>query len=475
MPYELKGNCVHKVGDEKPLKCYDNHADAVKYLGALEANVEEAKTKQFERPSQQESNYIPLSVTRGKACANCRWLIEDDACFLIDNQPETILPTGYCDRWEAKPEPAPDPVATLTEAVTEAIEGLADTMDTGMSTMAASMPSPMMQMEMEHKPKGIIQTVKEKLFPPKPINPFTVFKGTDGEWYWLARYTNNFEDRDQEIISEKAIDDYVMRVDMGLIDLPELWVWHVPGTRHGKAIQVFREGHFGYALGTFDKTPEAEHAKQYYQKNTVELSHGFTAPTWSFEDGVYKVANTFEITTLPVLGTASNPYTEYEVLDMGNMADDPKKRPALEKVLGKEKVEQLIAHAKEGGEVIETLARYKDYADVNPDAPVAKDETDPTFVKAYVETVEAQGEILKIASGMDKTLKALQTRLDAYEKEVKELRTLVNAGPRQPSADPETKISKEELEKIQKTQPNSDDKRDQMRSFMFGASTNGGN
>ncbi len=40
MPYELRGNCVHKKEDDKPLKCYDNHADAVAYLRALEMAME---------------------------------------------------------------------------------------------------------------------------------------------------------------------------------------------------------------------------------------------------------------------------------------------------------------------------------------------------------------------------------------------------------------------------------------------------
>jgi len=42
MPYELRGNCVCKVGQTEPMKCYDNHDDALAYLRALEANVSDA-------------------------------------------------------------------------------------------------------------------------------------------------------------------------------------------------------------------------------------------------------------------------------------------------------------------------------------------------------------------------------------------------------------------------------------------------
>lgn len=39
MPYELKGNCVHKVGDPKPIKCHPNKAAAMKHMAALALNV----------------------------------------------------------------------------------------------------------------------------------------------------------------------------------------------------------------------------------------------------------------------------------------------------------------------------------------------------------------------------------------------------------------------------------------------------
>jgi len=40
MPYSLRGDCVYK-GDKK-LKCYDNHADALAYFRALQANVKDS-------------------------------------------------------------------------------------------------------------------------------------------------------------------------------------------------------------------------------------------------------------------------------------------------------------------------------------------------------------------------------------------------------------------------------------------------
>jgi len=52
MPYEIRKDgekfCVHKKGDDTPMKCYPDEAEAKKYLAALYANVPDAKPKDFE-------------------------------------------------------------------------------------------------------------------------------------------------------------------------------------------------------------------------------------------------------------------------------------------------------------------------------------------------------------------------------------------------------------------------------------------
>ena len=39
MPYEIRGKCVHKKGEDKPLKCHDSIKKAKKHLTALNLNV----------------------------------------------------------------------------------------------------------------------------------------------------------------------------------------------------------------------------------------------------------------------------------------------------------------------------------------------------------------------------------------------------------------------------------------------------
>lgn len=45
MPYELRGKCVHKKGDAKPIKCHPSKQQAQAHLAALNANVMDANIR----------------------------------------------------------------------------------------------------------------------------------------------------------------------------------------------------------------------------------------------------------------------------------------------------------------------------------------------------------------------------------------------------------------------------------------------
>jgi hypothetical protein len=46
----------------------------------------------------------------------------------------------------------------------------------------------------------------------------------------------------------RAHEEYVDRVQKGLVPMPELWTWHTKGTRHGQADVVWKAGGFLLAL-----------------------------------------------------------------------------------------------------------------------------------------------------------------------------------------------------------------------------------
>lgn len=402
---------------------------------------------------QTQVAYTTLSPTSGKACANCIFFrdtgydgIEYQHCSIVEAFPDPILPTGICNHWEAKPELPAELAEQVAEAVSEAVVSAVE-------TIAESMP--MATIEMEHKPRPtLIQRAKAALFPEKEMGAFNVFKGTDGKWYWIARYTNAYEDKEHEIFTEKSHEDYIRRVDMGLVDKPELWVWHTKGTKHGQADTLFGVGRIVVAVGHFDETVEAQKAIKFYQKNAnkIKLSHGTLAPKWAIHDGLIEAHNTFEISTLPI-GAESNPYTDYEVIK--TMQPEPKKLEWVAQILGKEKAEDIVKGTAEYSKALDDMqVRYKDFAQT--DAPATEQPTTDvqrSMAESYVEMVKEQGDFANLVIAMGKRQDAQDELIKSMTKELAdtkaaevELRKTVNAGPRKPTDDPSTELSSEATE-----------------------------
>ena len=108
---------------------------------------------------------------------------------------------------------------------------------------------------------------------------FTVYKTADG-WRWVAIFSNKYRDNDNppEILSESAHLDYVKAVDEGEWPYPELWLWHIPGTRWGEAELVAYDtaGGFSLAAGRVDKGKEAiAEALNSLPSDEVGVSHGW--------------------------------------------------------------------------------------------------------------------------------------------------------------------------------------------------------
>ena len=412
-----------------------------------------AKNKQATIFEQPQVAYTTLSATPGKACANCVFFrdtgydgIDYQHCHLVAAWPDPILPTGYCNRWEAKPEPPATVAEEVAEAVTDAVVAAVETLAENVAVVQAEGPK-----------KTLWQQAKDALFPPRDSDSFSVFKGSDGKWYWIAKYTNAYEDKEGEIFTEKAHEEYIRRVDMGLVDKPELWTWHTKGTKHGQADVVFGVGRIVVAVGHFDETPEAKQAIHFYQKNAgkIKLSHGALAPKWALQNGLIHAYNTFEISTLPK-GVESNPYTSYEAVKA--MQPDPKKLEWVATVLGKEKAEAIVKETAEFSKSLDEMqVRYKDFAAVGDSPASPTSEAQKSMGETFIEMVKEQGAFVQLLQKMeqrqnstDELVKSLKAQNETYEKEVKELRDLVNAGPRRPSDSSSTGLSQDATEAVKK-------------------------
>ena len=417
------------------------------------------KTKAFTgKLEPEEVNYIPLSTTKNKACASCRWYIPDApadcACYLVeaetDEGDQPILATGYCDRWEGEPPMPTDPTTVMVEAIVEALESNADVV-----AEAVYSTQPMMTMDdmgKALKEPSVIQKlwdgIKSFVTPTKQQSDMMVFKGKDGRNYWLAAFTNNFKDREGEILSEHAHKEFEQRLDMKLVPMPELWAWHTEGTRHGKALQVWYQDHDMFGIGVFDDTPVAQKAMAYYRKTPVKLSHGFVAPTWAFKDGVYDAYNTFEISTLPP-EVAANSYTSFEEIKAMPV---PETREAFIKELFGASAPDVLAkvNAKtEASKGLSELVEYKDFTSTLEKKPVVDNEVTKSLSVLYTEVVDEQTELIQFAKAQsaalvakDAEIKAIketfETKLTAQQKQIDDMMTLLNQAPRRASNDSST-------------------------------------
>lgn len=381
MPYPISKNkdgqyCVNG-------KCYDDKADAVKYQRALYANSkdmpmhsetkEDAKPKpkpmpkpkpkpkgnyatedevEFEGkyyddyyepaskidPADERANYGPLRGSDTEACANCQWFNPKSAgCDIVWGD---IVATGYCDLWLKMPgeyEPKPIPVVVVEGKETPIVgeDSTGQEIFPEGTVVANKARDPISGSKILTWLKNTFGVKQEE-----PLDGFG-FKSLSNN-KWVSYYTNSFQDKSKQILSEKAHDQYIEWVDKGLIPYPELWWWHVPGTRHGEAQWLGRVGHIVIAAGEYDDTPRAQAFRKEYEQNPYKVSHTFGFPPEARELGVYDAYFTVEISPLPA-GKECNPITTF--MEVKEMPVTDEKRARLALIIGEKDATEVIADA----------------------------------------------------------------------------------------------------------------------------------
>lgn len=410
--------------------------------------------KSFMLFRQADVNYTPLSLSPGQACANCRFFKSyggeysmHPECHLVDSWPEAIEATGRCDRWEAAPVPEPleqPPIpVVIVEVETETETG--EAAQGGKSAWQNVM--------------GAFRRLLHRA--PDTSSGFKVYGDR-----WVGWWTNNFEDRDGEFFTEKAIDEYVERVDAGIVPYPQLWYWHVPGTKHGEADWLARIDHYCVAAGTFDDTPAGKAAKAYYSsaRDQQSMSHGFTYDVTAKKDKVYHQFNTFELSPLPPR-VAANPFTQFE--EVKAMGLSPEKQAQLERVFGAQIAASIIADTEAKSKAIEEAGvAYKDFARMDEPtspAPEAVKAVEAEVKTLISETMRDSAEAVTVVANLVKAFAALQTDSAAKleqalkiaeesQAEVKALREQMDLRPRSASRASETEIEDTEATKKLKEQ-----------------------
>lgn len=190
---------------------------------------------------------------------------------------------------------------------------------------------------------------------------FYVTKALDGELRWLAVHSNKFEDRTNEGFTEESLRQFEARCDSGDAEMPELRLWHIPGTKCGRADYVAVTDGFIISSGTFDPGMEHVAVALREMQDDLGVSHGFYYPLRAKDsDGFYHDFETFEISPLPWPHVA-NAWTEFgagvsraghlKEGEVDAMSLTPAKAAFLDQTIGKEhreKVEQGLEALSKG-------------------------------------------------------------------------------------------------------------------------------
>ncbi len=245
-----------------------------------------------------------------------------------------------------------------------------------------------------------------------------VFKDAQGNWRWMTLTSNMFRDRDGEIIPASAHEENVAYAERTK-DMPELRLWHVPGSRVGVADWADFAHGFLLHSGGFDKGMEGVAESLAACKEPLGVSHGFYYEKDEGSD-TYISYRDFEVSVLP-LERAANPWTEFTADNTKEeaMGLTDERRGFLVEHMGEDQVttlEKLLEEKeqdlKDGNvDFKEVLADAIEAAPA-PKPAEGKDAAPDDAIAKLVTVIEAQGtqltEIATAQAAQGEQIKALE-------------------------------------------------------------------
>lgn len=265
---------------------------------------------------QNVALYSPTAGSAERACSNCQFFISPDGCSIVRNWPAPIAPNGKCERfWTALEvyEPSPMEVVIVEDETAE------------------------------KSFFGKIADAFKSVLGNKPNleNGFTVFIDQKGDYRWMTFVSNNHRDRHKELFTADAHKEFIDYLDNGG-EMPELRLWHVPGSKCGKADFGAEINGFTVFSGTFDKDKPhvALNLAKLSAQKALGTSHGYRYTSVE-KDGSINWYRTFEISPLPK-DQAANPWLSLGTLvkESEHMLTD-KKKNFLKSIMKPEDVEAM--------------------------------------------------------------------------------------------------------------------------------------
>ena len=250
----------------------------------------------------------------------------------------------------------------------------------------------------------------------KEVNEFMVWKEED-QWRWFAIFSNKFRDEDNppEILSEAAHKEFVKAVDDGKWDHPELWIWHVPGTKIGYT-DVLTYDDRGFVLASGIIT-DSHAAKGLSEMKGLKVSHGMLGAEMERDEKDATIITryrTVEISPLPDYA-AANKLTGFVTVG-GDMAIPKEKRELISQLLDEERLEELEATI---GELSKQAADLESKESEVPEEETKEEEVPEVNYVTHEEVVESVGSVF---GELNSKLDALIAKFDTVEAEVKALK-----------------------------------------------------
>lgn len=286
---------------------------------------------------------------------------------------------------------------------------------------------------------------------------FRAFKDLAGVWRWFSVTTNKYKDREREIFSDASHKDYIAFVDREKA-YPELWLWHVPGSRIGVADFVDYADGFVVHSGTFDDDEVA----QGFAEGGCEglaVSHGFKYHDGDEEDGVYEWYRTFEVSVLPA-EKAANVWTRFQTESSDKevkMGLSDEKRAFLIGRIGEEATKGIEDNL---GSMAKTLEEhgieFKELVETTEEKPEAKPEekqSEAPSVEDRLATLEASltKGVKEAMDGLKETLVAdLGKLVDDRIAAALSPKRPAPSGDERPSQSKGTEVTGDEQEKLEK-------------------------
>lgn len=155
---------------------------------------------------------------------------------------------------------------------------------------------------------------------PEPKTKNGLFIWKEGDRYrWFAVFSNKFRDDDNppEILSEKSHINFVEMVDSGVAPYPELWHWHIPGSRWGQSDWVAYDDELGFQLASGYVDPgNHDEAKAIMElEEPLGVSHGLEVLERNSKDEtIIESYVSIEISELP-MEAAANKLTGFSLIE----------------------------------------------------------------------------------------------------------------------------------------------------------------